>query len=123
MSRIEAIQADVLAEIQRAWTKFGNQFQVPNVDQVLMTRKGGCTDLRMAQEYEVPTASRAKFLTDLNFQRGQGTWAHILVEEVAEAIEAATTCPEADLRAELLQVAAVAMRWIDAIDCRGGEQS
>lgn len=115
---LHKIADEVHTEIHRAWVKFGPQYEVPDVDQVLMTREGGCTDLRMAQEYEVPTSSRAKFLTDIAFSRGQGTWAHILVEEVAEAIEAATTGSQADLRAELVQVAAVAMRWVDTIDVR-----
>lgn len=46
---------------------------------------------------------------------GRKTWRHILDEEVAEAL--AET--EADrLRAELVQVAAVAVAWIEAIDRR-----
>jgi hypothetical protein len=51
-------------------------------------------------------------------RRGGLTWGHILIEEVAEAIEAATVEPPNRLRAELLQVAAVALRWADAIDHR-----
>jgi hypothetical protein len=84
-----------------------------------MTRLGGCSPVRMAQEYGIPSAPRAKANTDLEFRRGNGTWAHILVEEVAEAIEAAVVgAPHADLRAELIQVAAVALRWVDTIDER-----
>ena len=115
---LHAIADEVHAEIHRAGVKFGPQYDVPDVDQVLMTREGGCSDLRMAQEYEIPDASRAKFMTDTAFSRGQGTWAHILVEEISEAVEAATTGTPAALRAELIQVAAVAMRWVDTIDQR-----
>lgn len=46
---------------------------------------------------------------------GRVTWAHILTEEVGEAF--AETNP-AKLRAELLQVAAVAAAWVEAIDRR-----
>lgn len=49
---------------------------------------------------------------------GEVTYAHILLEEVAEAFA------ESDakrLRAELLQVAATAVQWVEAIDRRGGE--
>lgn len=42
-------------------------------------------------------------------------WRHILDEEVAEAL--AETDPER-LRAELVQVAAVAVQWIEALDRR-----
>lgn len=49
------------------------------------------------------------------FRDGRGTWRHILSEEVAEAY--AETDPE-KLRAELVQVAAVAVAWVEAIDRR-----
>ncbi|SOD80061.1 hypothetical protein SAMN06272781_6848 [Streptomyces sp. 1222.2] len=49
------------------------------------------------------------------FQRGAGTWMHVLIEEVFEAF--AEEDP-AKLRAELVQVAAVAVAWIAAIDRR-----
>lgn len=47
------------------------------------------------------------------FRKGVGTWRHILSEEFAEALA------EADpvrLRAELIQVAAVAVAWVEKID-------
>lgn len=44
------------------------------------------------------------------------TWRHILTEEFYEAL--AETDP-VKLRAELIQVAAVAVAWIEAIDRRG----
>lgn len=53
------------------------------------------------------------------FQRGQGTWEHILREEFTEAV-AAHDVPA--LRAELVQVAAVAVAWIEAIDRRPTQQ-
>ncbi len=56
---------------------------------------------------------------------GTVTFAHILAEEVAEALAEDTA---AELRAELVQVAAVAVQWIEAIDarpvnpdCKGGK--
>lgn len=58
----------------------------------------------------------ARDACDTAFVVGRGTWAHILVEEVAEAIDAASD--PAALRAELVQVAAVAAAWIEAIDRR-----
>lgn len=53
---------------------------------------------------------------------GECTWMHVLNEEVGEAF--AETAP-ATLRAELIQVAAVAVAWIEALDHRtraGGDQ-
>jgi hypothetical protein len=49
------------------------------------------------------------------FGAGYGTWADILTEEVAEA---EGERDPARLRAELVQVAAVAVCWIEAIDRR-----
>lgn len=43
------------------------------------------------------------------------TWSLVLLEEVLEALEARAA---EELRAELVQVAAVAVRWIEAIDAR-----
>ena len=55
---------------------------------------------------------------------GNCTWAHIAVEEMAEAVEAATDAAQgrgvlAALRKELVQLAAVIVAWIEAIDRRG----
>jgi hypothetical protein len=49
--------------------------------------------------------------------RGVVTWEHILDEEVREAFAETDT---AALRAELIQVAAVATQWVEAIDRRAG---
>lgn len=49
------------------------------------------------------------------FAAGVGTWMDILEEEVAEAYAAPTVD---ELRDELIQVAAVAVAWIEAIDRR-----
>lgn len=47
--------------------------------------------------------------------QGRGTWQHILTEEWAEAI----ACDNpTELRVELIQVAAVAVAWVEAIDRR-----
>lgn len=50
---------------------------------------------------------------------GELDWATVLVEEVTEAL--AESDP-AKLRAELVQVAAVASRWIAAIDTRAARE-
>lgn len=58
-------------------------------------------------------AERLKLITECASQVGQCTWLHILREEVFEAF--AEDVP-AKLRAELIQVAAVAVQWVEAID-------
>lgn len=66
----------------------------------------------------IPTLNRADYARrecDYAHQHGVGTWRHILEEEHAEAL--AERDPE-KLRAELIQVAAVAVAWVEAIDRR-----
>lgn len=66
----------------------------------------------------VDFAEWAKHATDSSAQAGEVTWRHILLEEVAEAF--AESDPEL-LRTELVQVAAVAVQWVEAIDRRRAE--
>ena len=63
----------------------------------------------------VGIASEMKKSCDEAFAAGKGTWRHILEEEFYEACEVAD--PE-KLKNELLQVAAVALQWRQAIDRR-----
>lgn len=60
-------------------------------------------------------AVMARAVCDRSHKAGRGTWRQILDEEVCEAL--AETDP-ARLRAELIQVAAVAVAWVEAIDRR-----
>jgi hypothetical protein len=113
--------ADILDEIgveRRAQDdKWGEQNH-PDVDTVLMSRPGGCRPERMAEHYAIPSATHARTTCDGRHHRGDGTFADILIEEVAEAIEAAVLLGEEGLRAELIQVAAVAAAWVECIDRR-----
>jgi hypothetical protein len=61
----------------------------------------------------------AKAQTDLRASAGTVTFADILLEEVIEAL--AESNPQA-LRAELVQVAAVAAQWIEAIDRKAADK-
>jgi hypothetical protein len=60
-------------------------------------------------------AHTARFTTEMARAEGRLTWLHILREEVYEALAEADP---ADLRNELLDVAATAVVWIEAIDRR-----
>lgn len=118
------VLGEVDAERTRQDAKWGEQNH-PDVDRVLTDREGGCSIAEMAEWYSVPTATAARDFCDIAAKRGGCTWAHILVEEVAEAIEAATleqqdAIDTGALRKELVQVAAVAVSWIEAIDRRKG---
>src|SRR5882672_9602900 len=77
------------------------------------TCKFGVQDLPNGTSLENKArADRARVVADSNDYFGKLTWADILREEVAEAMA------EEDpvlLRAELVQVAAVAVAWIEAL--------
>lgn len=60
----------------------------------------------------IPAERVAKIQCELARNAGRMTWAHILVEEVAEACSAPT--PKLMIE-ELIQVAAVAISWVDSI--------
>lgn len=113
MEATEKVLHEVLAERMRQETKWGEQNH-PDFDTVLLGREGGCSAERMSAEYEVPSEARGKFLCQDAFQKGRGTYAHILIEEVAEAVGACNQ-PRAKLREELIQVAAVAVAWVEKL--------
>jgi hypothetical protein len=69
----------------------------------------------IARMHEAATAARQACQRAAS--EGDVTWRHILLEEVFEAF---TEEDPAELRTELIQVAAVAQQWIEAIDRRGG---
>lgn len=64
-------------------------------------------------DYDRAKADIARGICDANTRKGTLTWKHILEEEVYEAF--AEEDP-ALLRAELVQVSAVAAAWVEAID-------
>lgn len=66
--------------------------------------------------YNIPTAEDAKASCDQAFKAGHGTFGDILLEEVCEAFEEVED--DEKLEIELVQVAAVAISWIEAIHRR-----
>jgi len=100
---------DVWKERVRQDKKWGTGRILPNATR---PRFGGA---------RVQLAKEARYSCDDAFDEGEGTWRHILQEEVCEAF--AEDDPE-ELRKELVQVAAVAVAWIESLDRQkfmGGE--
>lgn len=62
---------------------------------------------------------QAKNLCELQAKNGELNWATILAEEFAEAMDELAFSSSSKLRAELIQVAAVCVAWIECIDRRG----
>ncbi|SIE77129.1 Uncharacterised protein [Mycobacteroides abscessus subsp. abscessus] len=75
----------------------------------------------IALTHQIPTADEARDRCQRYAAAGLATWARILLEEFAEAIEAAALYAigqgAADqLQTELVQVAAVAVQWAEKLD-------
>lgn len=106
----------------------------PTLDEILLERRrqdarwgeqnhpSGCGGhLRLIRQTNLPTyaelAARARAVCDEAARRGAVTWTDILVEEVLEF----AACDDLDdARTELVQVAAVAVAAIDALDRAAG---
>jgi hypothetical protein len=99
--KAEAV-SDVMAERLRQHDKWGEQNLPDGTDTLRLT---------------LARRDAAREMTDAATDVGAVTYRDILDEEVCEAF--AETGPE-KLRAELVQVAAVAVQWIEAIDRRKG---
>lgn len=98
------VLGEVATERKRQHAKWGEQ---DHPDGTGGTAHGGLSDV-YRQECEAA------------FREGRGTYADILLEEVFEAME---EDDPAKLRAELIQVAAVAVAWVEAIDRRVNKES
>lgn len=104
---ILAVLDDIMVERLRQDEKFGQQDHPDFRSNLPLVYRNAY--------YGMPPEVEAKFLTERRFQNGDGSFADILIEEVAEAIAAPD---EKNLREELIQVAAVAAQWVEAIDRR-----
>ena len=102
------VLSEVLAERASQNVKWGEQNH-PD---------GTGPDMRIVEVSGVTNSEledRARSRCDRMRREGKGTFEQILTEEWAEAI----ACDNpADLRAELIQVAAVAVAWVEAINRR-----
>lgn len=97
--KVASALGEVFAERERQDRKWGEQNHPDGTG-------------RSVQRY---LADSAKRNCQQAADEGRVSWAHILTEEFYEAL--AESDPE-KLRAELLQVAAVAVAWVEAIDRR-----
>lgn len=113
------IYADIQEERERQIKRWGS-VNHPDVCPTLARRPGGSTPERYANDLEIPTPGRARFGVARAGEMGRMNWAVILVEELAEAVEAAALGERGDLRRELVQVAAVAVAWLESLAARGG---
>ena len=111
---LDAVLQEVYAERERQHEKWGEQNH-PDGTGGEPSPKRSPEQVAQLRSVRVEHARNTRDLCDHAFAGGTGTWRHILREEVDEAI--AEDDPVA-LRKELIQVAAVAVSWVEAIDRR-----
>ncbi|WP_159622695.1 hypothetical protein [Ruania rhizosphaerae] len=112
-TRIPIALADVLAERGRQDQKWGEQNHPDGTGAATITLYSTDPNLDFRTAAELATIFTRK--TDENAMNGKVTWRDILLEEVFEALAEADP---AALRTELVQIAAVATQWVQAIDRR-----
>ncbi len=108
MSATDDVLTEVAAERLRQNAKWGEQNHPDGT---------GVRDLReiLTTVLHGRPSEEAKRLNEIAVAQDALTWAFILMEEVLEALEERDP---AQLRGELIQVAAVAAAWVEAIDRR-----
>ena len=106
----EDVIAEVRAERRRQDAKWGEQNHPDGTGRAPHAENWGVADGSSGY-----IRDRLTQRCQARFEIGVGAWLDILAEEVAEAF--AEDDP-ALLRAELIQVAAVAVSWVEAIDRR-----
>ncbi len=110
----DAVLREIQQERARQDAKWGQQDLTDGTGAIRVTRDGIQDDVVVGAVRRA-RAEEAQRACDRAFSDGIGTFRHVLEEEVREAF--AEEDP-AKLRGELVQVAAVAVKWIEAIDRR-----
>jgi hypothetical protein len=107
--------ADVLTERDRQEFKWGEQNH-PIVGKA--ARRGFLAGKKECERLGIIGADEARERCDRAHRNGEGTYTHIIIEELAEAIEASTDHGDASVqsREEWVQVAAVALAIVERID-------
>lgn len=112
---------EILAERQRQDAKWGVQNHPSHAGMI------GPGEIVL---YSLPCTESARGTCDARFKAGIGSWLDIAIEEMAEVRDAAldavnpfTDADEGAVRAELIQLIAVGVAWVEAIDRRSGRDT
>lgn len=109
---LEKILDEIRAERARQDAKWGQQDH-PSLTPYILNNLTDSVDY--PSYYDLPLEAIAKENCEDAFKHGEGSYAHIAVEEMCEVVAA----PNDDLRREeLIQLAAVCAAWIESIDRR-----
>lgn len=118
-----AILSEVADERREQDKQWGEQNH-PQADPVILARLAAGTHpgdvaRRLAEEYEVPTAVRARFICE---NEKPTTWFGIALEEFCEVLDAIATGNPARAREEWIQLSAVSAAAAESLDRNEGRQ-
>jgi hypothetical protein len=109
----ERVLTDIRDERDRQMDKWGISQMHPCVPDELMKLPESYRGVNLTAHYGLPHEKGFKEVVAKAFSEGKGTYAHIAVEELIEAIAS----PNVEhRREELVQCAAVIVAWIAKID-------
>lgn len=114
---VDSIIADVLAERERQDRKWGEQ-DLPSVDVRLIehTRRSMSEiGAALMLAYGMPTEADAKARCDQAMAEHRCTHAHVVIEELCEAMEACVSGDEKSAETELVQLTACLFKWLQQI--------
>lgn len=111
-AHLARVLADVVKERARQDAKFGDQTDLPDVSPFATSED------HAALIHGIPNERDAKAAYEDATRGDEAAWLDVLVEEVAETLAPAVAGDLVHLREEVLQVAAVAVKWAQAIDKR-----
>lgn len=106
------IYEEILLERRLQDEKWGIQ-EHPSVSSNIIKGPNSNLPERINRHYGIPSIDKAKYYADEAAKKGDLTWSHIAVEELAEVVGAEN---EIHRRHELVQLAAVCVAWIESID-------
>lgn len=116
--KTQAILGEILMERHRQDRKYGEQNHPDLPPSIVGRITGTVLSYKAAEHFGIPAEPDAQKACEGAFKSGYGNWGNILVEELAEVIEAAAMADSKGLREELVQVAGVCVAWIECIDRR-----
>jgi len=102
IQNLTAVRALVGDEVARQDAKYGDVRSLPYVPKQMHV------DAFRNYSLMITSEANAKSMCERHSKDGTITWSHVLIEEVAEAIEAKS---DYEMMEELIQVAAVAINW------------
>jgi hypothetical protein len=119
MSEQQPVLAEIVEERARQDAKWGQQDHSDLSPAIRLNTDGVSRFwLEVLAYYRLPSAGEVKQQVDRDATDGVSSWVGIALEELVEAVEAAAAGDEDQVRAEVVQLTAVGVQWLQAIDRR-----